>query len=288
MTIKKQFQALKENWLLVLLVIIVLAAVFFTNTSPGFLGLSSESDYGTAQYSTGLGMAKSYYPFPAQDFAPEIKDRIITKSSSLSIEAKTGKFQEADTRLKAIIQSTDSYLISENINSYDYGRRKYYSGNYNIKVAANKYSSVIEQLKNLGEVTSFNENSDDETAQYTGLKSEIEAEKSRLSRYQEMYKESAIIADKIQLSDKIFEQERLIKMYEESLTSLNNRVTYSTIYMTINEKQSAYSNIAWVKFSDLIKALVSSINSLASLLFIILPWAIAIAIIWIIIRLIRK
>ena len=147
---------------------------------------------------------------------------------------------------------------------------------------------MIEQLKNLGEVISFNENSGDETQQYTSLQSEIEAEKSRLSRYQEMYKESAIIADKIQLSDKIFEQERLIKMYGESLTSLNNRVTYSAIYLAINEKQSAYSNVVWVKFPDLIKALVSSINSLASLLFIILPWAIAIAIIWIIIRLIRK
>ena len=65
MTIKKQFQTLKENWLLALLVIIILAAVFFTNTSPGFPGLSSESAYDTAQYSTGLGMAKSYYPSPS-------------------------------------------------------------------------------------------------------------------------------------------------------------------------------------------------------------------------------
>ena len=144
------------------------------------------------------------------------------------------------------------------------------------------------QLKELGEVQSFTENANDETRQFQDLTATLAAEKSRLQRYQQMYQDATLIQDKIQLSDKIFEQERIIKMYEDSLSSLSNRVSYSTIYLTLNEKQSEYADILWVKFSDLTKALVESINSLLSLLFIILPWALAIFIIWIIVKAVKK
>lgn len=292
MTLKSQFKTLKENWLLAVIFIIIVGALFFTQQGSPLTGFSKPLAYQEASYDAiaGIRASSSYMPSPIyqQDFAPEIKERIITKTSSLTSEVPTGKFKEADTQIKSVIQSTESYLLNENINSYDYGKRTYYSGSYQIKVATNKYPAVLEQLKKIGEIKNFNENANDETQQYTDLKSLIETEKSRLSRYNQMYNEATLIADKIQLSDKIFEQERIIKMYEESLSSLNNRVTYSTIYLTINEKQSDYANIVWVKFSDLTRALVESINSLLSLLFIILPWAIAIAIVWGIVRATRK
>jgi len=151
-----------------------------------------------------------------------------------------------------------------------------------------KTPKILEQLKKIGEVKSFNENSNDETQQHQDLTALIETEKSRLARYQQMYKEASLVSDKIQLSDKIFDEERLIKSYEDSLNGLNNRVSYSSIYLSINEKQSDYSNIVWAKFSQLIQSLVESINSLFKLIFIILPWAFAIFIIWIIIRLIKN
>jgi len=276
---------------MLLIIIIVIGAVLFINPSSPELSRSMQyADESSAGGYAGDSLKASYLPSPLyqQDFAPETKDRVITRTSSLSTEVPTGKFKETESQVKSVIQSTDSILLNENVNSYDYGKKTYYSGSYEIKVETTKYSSGLEQLKKMGEIKSFNENSNDETQQYTDLKALIETEKSRLARYQQMYNEATLIADKIQLSDKIFEQERVIKMYEESLNSLNNRVTYSTIYLSVNEKQSEYANVLWVKFSDLTRALVESINALFSLLFIILPWALAILIIWMIVKMVRR
>jgi len=293
MTLKSQFKTLKENWLMLLIIIIVIGAVLFISPSSGFSRSLQSMQYADSSFAGGYAgesLKASYLPSPIhnQDFAPEIKERVITKTASLSNDVKQGKFKEADEKVKSIIQSTGSYLINENTNAYDSGRKQYHNGYYQIKVETSKYSAILLQLKELGEVQSFTENANDETRQFQDLTATLAAEKSRLQRYQQMYQDATLIQDKIQLSDKIFEQERIIKMYEDSLSSLSNRVSYSTIYLTLNEKQSEYADILWVKFSDLTKALVESINSLLSLLFIILPWALAIFIIWIIVKAVKK
>lgn len=289
MTVKDQLSKLKDNWLLV--VIVLIALVFMNFGSIGIGSFSSVRDMSfqkgaqEAAYSRG-----GYYPpTPSYgDFAPEVTERKITKSASLSTEIETGTFKDAESKLKSIVRSTNSYLLNENVNKYESGWKTYYSGNYQIKVDSRKYNNVLEQLKNIGEVKSFNENADDITASYKNLEIEIAAEKQRLLRYNEMYKEATLIADKIQLSDKIFDQERTIKYLEDSLKNAGRQVDYSAIYVAISEKQSEYASIVFVKFSELVRRLVGSINSLLTLIFVVAPYAVAAAILWFVVRVVRK
>jgi len=292
MTIKDQLTKLKENWLLIVIILIVL----------GFLNIGGIVNLGSLSSSRGFGsfekMAVSdaatysrggYIPSPIyDDFAPDVTDRKITKSSSISIETETGSFKDAESKLKAIVKSSNSYLLNENVNKFDSGWKSYYSGTYQIKVDSRKYNDIITQLKSIGEVKSFSENAEDVTATYKNLEIELAAEKQRLQRYNKIYDESTMIADKIQLSDKIFEQERMIKYLEDSLKNVNQRVDYSTIYVTLTEKQSEYANIVFVKFSELARRFVASINSLLTLIFVVVPYAVAAAILWIAVRFFRK
>jgi hypothetical protein len=55
----------------------------------------------------------------------------------------------------------------------------------------------------------------------------------------------------------------------------------------MTEKTPNYIDVAFVKFADLVKTLVNSMNSLLYLIFAILPYAIFIAIIWGIIALVK-
>jgi len=55
---------------------------------------------------------------------------------------------------------------------------------------------VISQLKQIGEVKSFNERMDDITGSYENINIELQAEKDRLIRYQDMYREASIVTDK--------------------------------------------------------------------------------------------
>nr|MBI4156747.1 DUF4349 domain-containing protein [Candidatus Woesearchaeota archaeon] len=282
MSLKNQFLKLKENWLLVLIVIIIALAIL------NFSSITPYSDYSlgdqgiAADSKLGIVAERGYSPIysTSEDFSPEVKDRKITKTASLSSEVKRNLFYEADSKLKAIVKSSDSFILNENINKYDQGLKSYLSGNYEIKVQTNKYDSVITQLKELGEIKSFTENSLDITGNYKDLEIELQSEKERLGLYRKLLDESTSVQDKISLSDLIFNLERQIKYLEDALENLNNQVSYSTVYVTITEKRSEYADIAFVKFSGLVSSLVNSINALLKLVVIIIPFILAGLLIW--------
>lgn len=292
MTIKDQLNKLKENWFLTIL---VLAVIAFLMVGSNLVSYSSNlysvgrADYGVmGSFSEA---SSSYYPesnYGSADFAPEVTDRKITVSSSLFTEVKRGTYAENEKSLKEIIKLSDSYLLSENSYDLGIGRKSQYSGSYQIKVEVGNYESVIAQLKEIGEVKSFNSNMRDITASYEKTEIELATERSRLLRYEAMYVEATEISDKLDLSDRIFNQERTIKYLEDSLNNLDKKVEYSTIYFSMSEERSSYANIVLVKFGKLVQDLVDSFNLLISLLFRILPWAVAYFLIKIIINFLKK
>ena len=287
MSFKDQLYKIKENWLLIL----VIAIVFLTLNSGSPLQSITQSSGGyfaskmavseSAAYDRSYGIIP---PMPQEDFAPEVSERKITKTASMTNEVRQGAFKDAEAKLKSIVSSSNSYLLNENVNKYETGWKNYYNGYYTIKVDTKKYNDVVLQLKAIGEVKSFSENAEDITGSYTNSKIELDAEKQRLERFRKMYDEASLVADKIQLNDKIFDLERRIKYLEDSIKNMDKQVDYSTVYISINEKQSEYAGIVLVRFSELVRNLVSSINSLFSLVFIALPYAVAAGIIWAVAR----
>ena len=280
MGVKEQLLRLKENWLIAILLLLLFFALSGGNNLISGL-------FGNAAYSMTRGVAsesaiyqeKAYYPYPSQDFAPGVEERKITTTGTLSTEIKRGTFEESESKLKGIISSSGSYLLNENAQKYGTGRKAYRQGNYQIKVESGKYDSVVSQLKEIGELSSFSQNAEDVTGSYTDAEIELQAEKERLARYMSMYGEAKEVADKIELNDRIFNQERTVKYLEDSIKNIDQRVDYSTIYFTMNEKQSEYANIVFVKFSELVRNLVGSFNALIGLLFTLAPWAIALLLI---------
>ncbi len=287
MGIKEQFKKLKENWLIAALVLVLFLVVsggsnVVEQSLKGFSAPMAEMGvYDRAEYAT-----TSYYG--NDDFAPEIEERVVIKTANLATELERGTFQDSEVKLKAIISSSDSYLLNENVRKYGTKRKAYYHGSYQLKVDTTKYAAVISQLKEIGELQSFSENQEDVTGKYTDLQIELDIEKSRLERYHEMYAEAKEVEDKIELNDRIFNQERRIKYLEDRIENIDKRVEYSTVYFTMTEKRSDYVNVVFVKFSELVKNMVNSFNSLLSLLFVIVPWLVAIGIGAGIYRLVKK
>lgn len=287
MGIKDQLIKIKENWLIIVLALVLIAVVFGGgNFIQNISLIQTESVLGFADNREGI--ESTYYPPPSGDFAPEIEDRKIVKTTRLSTEVKRNTFIDWGNKLKNIISSSESYILNENMNKYGTGRKSYYSGSYQIKVSVDEYDSVISQLKEIGEINSFSENTQDITGTHANLEIQLKAEKERLERYNKMFEEAKAIEEKIELSDRIFNQERTIKSLENSLESIEKRVTYSTVYFTMTEKRSEYYNIVFVKVSELIKNLVGSFNNLIILVFIIIPWIIAIIITRFLWKLLKK
>jgi hypothetical protein len=288
MTFKEQLIKLKENWLLAVLIIVVLLVVSFAGSESNLLRGVTSNAYGGVMMESAIAPSTKMSYAMDSGFAPQVQDRKITKSTWMSADVKRGEFKAAEEQLKNVVKSADAYLLNENSNLYGEGKTAYYSGSYQIKVETQKYDAVVSQLKLIGEVTSFNENAADITETYVDLKTQLELEQSRLKKYQDMYAEATNINDKIQLTNSIFDQERTIKYLQDSLNNVNQKVDYSTISVSLTEKQSSYANIVVVTFGQLITSLVDSFNTLLKLIFVVLPYAIAAGLIWLVVKLTRS
>jgi len=287
MSFKDQLKIIKNNWLLIIIVLIILVLFSgggdFTSYSGGYERMGM-ADYGMPE---SMGMpAPSMYP--REDFAPEVEERKVTKTASLNTEVERNTFEEATDKIKSIVTSSESIILNENINKYGKDKKSYMVGYFNIKVDTEKYDAVIAQLKEIGEVRSFNENLRDVTGQYENLGINIKVEKERLTRYNEMYAEATLVEDKIELNDRIFDQERRIKYMEDTLKNIDKQIDYTTVQLDITEKRSDYANIVFVKISELITIFVDSFNFLFSLFFALIPWVLGIGIIIWLVKKFRK
>lgn len=279
MTLKKQVKTLKENWLilvLVLVVVVILNGNFFGNGISYSFGKNMGSITSSQERLIGYGMDAG--------FAPEVEERVKTTTTSLSTEVERGHFSERAETLKMLVGNYNAYLLNEDVRKSDTGFRETYYGSYTIKVDVSEYERFIVDLKNIGEVQSFSENVDDITGQYTDLQIELELEKDKLTRYQNLYKDAEDIEDKITLEGMIASQERTVKYLEDRINNLDKRIDYATVYFSLNEERSEYSSIVFVKLSELVKSFVESVNSLLKLFFVVIPWAIVAWILWFVYR----
>lgn len=285
MTLADQLHQLKENWLLAALVLLILLIPSFfsgvqqTLSADGFFAekaLAAPSFYRGGPIVPGT-----------TDFAPGEKDRKITKTATIASEVEQGEFPAAEEQVKSIVASTQSYLLSQNVNTIgsDDDIRE---GTYQIKVGMKNYDILIQQLKAIGEVNSFTENVDDITGSYLSTQKELELEKQRLGRYQTILAEAQTATEKLEISDRIFNQERTITYLEDSLKNLDQQVSYGTVYLTIREELSAWGSLALVTLTELVQAFISSINTLLKLLITLIPYALAAVLLWWVIRRVRK
>ena len=300
MAIKEQFRTLKNNWLIILIILVLV--VLFLGGFPSALiesfksgseSYSSDYNYG----SSGGGYAEAApnrmltesAPMPSPTETGDVlkDERKITTTTNLNTQVESGQFMPAAQKLKSIIIASSALLLQEDVARLGEDKKAYYDGRYSLKVESSTLDAVVAQLKEIGKVTSFTQAKEDITEPYLNLEIEIKVEKERLARYQKILSEAQLVEDKITLNDKIFDQERTIKYYEDTLKNADQQVRYSTVYMEITEKAPAYANLNWVSGSMLLVGFVDSLSSVITMVVVVLPYAAVILLIWLAIRWIR-
>ncbi|MBI4144770.1 DUF4349 domain-containing protein [Candidatus Woesearchaeota archaeon] len=296
MAIRDQLTKLKDNWLLILLPLVLF--FLLAGGLSGLSGLVSDVAFspgassGYAQPSIGYDggyPSQSYAPSGAREATSTSVDatagQLIAKTASMETKVERGTFLDEEASLKSIVQSSDAQLLQQNVQTYGEGISQYRAGSYRVKVDADKYEELVSKLGEIGEMDSFRETADDVTQAYTDLSVRLANEKTRLSRYNEMYKEATDVSDKLEISDRIFNQENMIKYLEEALRDVGDQVVYSTVDVTLTEEKSGYAELTFVGLSDLVKGFVGSLSTVIYLFVLLLPWALGI---WLVVFVVRK
>lgn len=276
MNLKKNVQNLKEHWLTIAAVLILF--LLFSGFNLNSLVYRSEASYDSQ---IAVGSTKEIYPYPGGgNIAPEVEERIKTFSSYLSLEIKRGSLDSISAKIKSEVENSQGFIINEYANNYENDYDSIKSGSFQIRVPIENYETVLTSLKKLGKVTSLSQESDDITSTVTNLEIELKAEEDRLNRYLELYNAAKTTEEKLSLSDKIFEQERRIAYLKESLNSQGERVDYASVYLTVQEKESPLQGVNFISFNEIIRSFIASISSLIRLVFVIIPYAVIIWLIW--------
>lgn len=279
---------LKKYWWIILIVVLIILVFGFI----GSLGVFSASKFSSIQ-SEGAGSYDSaryqgLSPVSNTDFAPEVEERQLIKTSNIAMETKRGKFFEVQDNVNSIIKTSGAYILSQNFQTLGSGSQTYNTNTYSIKIETSKYDGVVAQLKNLGGVVSFSETATDVTGAISNKQVELAAEKERLRRYEQLVSSTGSLSEKLTLTDRIFEEDRRIKYIEAALSTTQQDVAYSTISLRLSEKAPMLYGVSFVGFGSLIKTLVGSVNALLYFISAILPWLVAIGIVIWIISWIRK
>lgn len=228
--------------------------------------------------------------------ATEVQDTRRKLIKNVNLEVETETFDELLSTVEDKTQRLGGYIEE----SYTYNGSNYYgrgtrNASLTIRIPAEKLSEFLSAVSEISNVISRNESVTDVTLQYVDMDSHKKALQAEQNRLLELLEKAETIEDIISLESRLSEVRYQIESMESQLRAIDNQVSYSTVYLYIDEVTKltpVKEQSAWEKISTgFVNSLYHVGNGFADFVigFIIaLPylivWAIIIAVIVLIIR----
>ena len=169
---------------------------------------------------------------------PQVQDtnRKLIKNVNLQVETETfddllSKVTEKTERLSGYIESSYTYNGS---NYYANGGRNR-NASLTIRVPAEKLDEFMSAVAEISNVISKNESVSDVTLQYVDMESHKKVLVAEQERLIELLEQAETIEDIISIESRLSEVRYQIESMESQLRTMDNQVSYSTVYLNIEE-----------------------------------------------------
>lgn len=219
---------------------------------------------------------------------------------NVTLEVETETFDELLSTVEGRTQSLGGYIEE----SYTYNGSNYYgrgsrNASLTIRIPAEKLNEFLSEVSEISNVISRNESVTDVTLQYVDMESRKKALQAEQGRLLELLERAESIEDIISIEGRLSEVRYQIESMESQLRTMDNQVTYSTVYLYINEvakltpvkEQSTWEKISTGFANSLYQVgngMVNfGINVIISLPYLIV-WAVIIVVLVLLIRFIIR
>jgi hypothetical protein len=187
-------------------------------------------------------------------------ERKIIKTANISTETKS--FDEALTLVEQLCENTGGYIESSTVRgvSLNHGSGYRYAS-YTIRIPAENFDGFTEGIGGILNVVSSSSNADEVTATYYDIKSRIEVLQMQKSSLQELYQKYTDYGDigyLIEIQDKLYDVIAEIEAYETQIRLYDDRVSYSTVNLSVSEVVTYTENQNEKTFGDKIADAFSS------------------------------
>ncbi len=225
----------------------------------------------------------------------EVSEKII-KTVDASIITK--EYDAYIATLNASVTACGGYIESSDANYGAFSDSSRYS-NYVVRIPSDKLNDFLAAAEEKGKITDISEKQENVTLEYVDLESRIEAYKTERETLTELLKKAETLDNVLAVQDRLTEVNYQIESYTSKLKVLENRVSYSTVTLSISEVERVSENKPTVwsrikdRFSDnldnLVEGFKDAVVEIIGGLPVIIPVAVCIAVFVLIIRkIIRK
>lgn len=232
--------------------------------------------------------------------SPQVKDSNRKLIKNVNMEVETEEFDTLLSKVEKKVNALGGYIES----SYTYNGSSYYGSHsrdasMTIRIPAEKLDDFLSEVAESSNVISRNDSVTDVTLQYVDLESHKKVLLAEQDRLLELMEQVETIEDIIALESRLSEVRYQLESMESQLRTYDNQISYSTIYLNINEvtkltpvkEQSTWEKIS-TGFVDSLYGVGTGLLNFIIRLIINLPylvlWAIVILVIVLIIKMIRK
>lgn len=216
--------------------VLMLLALTLCMISCGSKGDANE-DYITPGYaengSSGPADSIVSNPDTSGDGSKIIKTATVT--------AETQKYTESTEALKTLITTVGGHIsnsnMSENSSYRNDGKKEKYA-NYTIKVPAEQFDTFISGLSSIFNVTNMSTVTEDVSESYFTLQARIETLQAKREGLVSMLKNVDVNTDFAtwkQINSELTEIDTQINIYNDQLKSLENKVSYATVTLSVRE-----------------------------------------------------
>jgi len=204
--------------------------------------------YAEPSYATDM---EDYGGFAAEDYAysedgsssgtealPAINPDKIIYTANATVE--TTDFETTLQGVEALVKGCGGFIESSSINGSNYsnlsrGYTSRRSASYTLRIPCEQFNTVMNDLTTLGNVPYTSTYTENISAQYYDTQARMEAYKAQETSLIAMLEKAETVADIITIEDKLSDVRYRIESLQSTLTNWDRQVSYSTIYLSVNE-----------------------------------------------------
>jgi hypothetical protein len=170
----------------------------------------------------------------------------IVKTGSLEVEVARGRVGDATSRISTIVVGAGGFVTDSKTSEAD----GHPSGTITVRVPADRFEAVVEQLRRLGRVKQAQSSGADVTAEYTDNAARLHTLTTARDSLLQVLAKARNIGDLLAVQDRLNDMQTQIEQVQGRQQVLDNQVALSTIAVSLHEagdtaKAASTGRSAW-------------------------------------------
>ena len=273
--------------------------------------MASSNESASAAAAGGFAAYDDSMPVPEPEEAPagadvpDVDPEKIIYSADATVE--TTEFDSTLEKVADMIKRYNGWIESSSVNGANYystarGNVSSRSAYYTLRVPSTSFNEIMTGLSTLGNVPYTHTYTENVTSQYYDTQARLTAYQTQEARLLEMMEKAETVEDIITIEEKLTDLRYRIESLQSTLKNWDRQVSYSTLYLSIEEvaEYTPETPVAKPGYGQrLLSALQSSLRGIGEFFSELLIWlvgalpvliilAAAAAVIVLIVRAIRR